>query len=127
RAAGRAPGPRARRARAAGGGGGTPAVTLTLASIEAIGAGPGAGEAIEALLPPAARGRQLTAGTLLAGKMPALADGRPAHLTRAHAALTGLPEHDQKRLGGIEDWKDGPHQLTYRPVEAHSPPINKAT
>jgi hypothetical protein len=39
-------------------------VTLTLAGIEAIVAGSGAGEAIEALLPPAVRGRQLTAGTL---------------------------------------------------------------
>ena len=46
--------------------------------------------------------------------MLALADGRPAHLTRVHAALTGLPEDDQKRLGVIEDWKNGPHQLTYR-------------
>jgi hypothetical protein len=49
--------------------------------------------------------------------MLALADGRPAHLTRAHGALLALPEHDQKRLGVIEDWKDGPHQLTYRQVE----------
>jgi len=101
-------------------------VTITLADIERIVAGSGAGEAIEALLPPAVRGRQLTAGTLLTGKMLALADGRPAHLTRAHAALTGLPEHDQKRLGVIEDWKDGPHQLTYRQVEHTSRLITKA-
>jgi len=57
-------------------------VNLTLADIERIVAGSGAGEAIEALLPPAARGRQLKAGALLTGKMLALADGRPAHLTR---------------------------------------------
>jgi hypothetical protein len=101
-------------------------VTLTLADIEAIVAGSGAGEAIEALLPPAVRGRQLTAGTLLAGKMLALADGRPAHLTRAHAALTGLPADDQKRLGVIEDWKDGPHQLTYRQVEHTNRLITRA-
>jgi hypothetical protein len=101
-------------------------VTLTLTDIERIIAGSGAGEAIEALLPPAIRGRQLTAGTLLAGKMLALADGRPAHLTRVHAALTGLPEHDQKRLGVIENWKDGPHQLTYRQVEHTSRLITRA-
>jgi hypothetical protein len=101
-------------------------VTLTLAGIEAIVAGSGAGEAIEALLPPAVRGRQLTAGTLLVGEMLALADGRPAHLTRAHAALTGLPADDQKRLGVIEDWKDGPHQLTYRQVEHTNRLITRA-
>jgi hypothetical protein len=89
-------------------------VSIPLTVIENIVSGSGAAEAIEALLPAAVRGRQLKAGTLLAGKMLALADGRPAHLTRAHQALTGLPEHDQKRLGVIEDWNDGPHQLTYR-------------
>ncbi len=55
---------------------------VTLAVIEAVIAGSGAGDAIGALLPEAARSRQLTAGTLLAGMMLALADGRPAHLTR---------------------------------------------
>ena len=92
-------------------------MTLTLAGIEHVIAGSGAGEAIEALLPAAARHRQLTAGTLLAGQMLALADGRPAHLTRVLEALTSLPEDDQKRLRVIEDWKTGPHQLTYRQVE----------
>jgi hypothetical protein len=101
-------------------------VTITLAGIETVIAGSGAGEAIEALLPAAVRGRQLKAGTLLAGMMLALADGRPAHLTRAHHALTSLPEHDQKRLGVIEDWKDGPHQLTYRQVEHTSRLVTKA-
>jgi len=92
-------------------------VSIQLAVIERIVADSGIAEAIEALLPPAVRSRQLKAGTLLAGMMLALADGRPAHLTRAHQALIGLPEDDQKRLGVIEDWKDGPHQLTYRQVE----------
>ena len=46
-----------------------------------------------------------------------LADGRPAHLTRVHAALTCLPEADQERLGVTADWKTGPHQLTYRQTE----------
>jgi len=32
-------------------------------------------------------------------------------------ALTALPEADQLRLGLIEDWNNGPHQLTYRQTE----------
>jgi hypothetical protein len=100
-------------------------VRVTLAVIEAVIAGSGAGDAIEALLPEAVRSRQLTAGTLLTGMMLALADGRPAHLTRVLEALTGLPEDDQKRLGVIEDWKNGPHQLTYRQVEHTNRVIKK--
>ena len=46
-----------------------------------------------------------------------LADRRPAHLTEVHAALTALPAADQARLGVTEDWKSGPHQLTYRQAE----------
>ena len=34
-----------------------------------------------------------------------------------HQALTALPAADQVRLGVTEDWKTGPHQLTYRQVE----------
>jgi len=45
------------------------------------------------------------------------ADHRPAHLTRVRDALTALPESDQVRLGVTEDWKTGPHQLTYRQTE----------
>ena len=97
-----------------------------LAVIENIVDASGAAEMIEALLPPAVRRRQLTAGTLLAGMMLTLADGRPAHLTRVHQALTGLPEDDQKRLGVIEDWKTGPHQLTYRQIEHTARLIRKA-
>jgi hypothetical protein len=92
-------------------------VNATLAVIEGIIASSGIAGAIEALLPAAVRSRQLTAGTLLAGMMLALADGRPAHLTRAHEALLALPEDDQKRLGVIAGWNDGPHQLSYRQVE----------
>jgi hypothetical protein len=72
---------------------------------------------IEAMLPIGVRRRQLRARTLLAGMCPAQADGRPAHLTRVHQALTGLPEDDQQRLGIIADWKHGPHELTYRQTE----------
>jgi hypothetical protein len=77
----------------------------------------GIGEAIEELLPAGVRPRQLPARTLLLGKMLALADGRNAYLTEAHAALIRLPAADQKRLGVTTDWKTGPHQLTYRQVE----------
>ena len=72
---------------------------------------------IEALLPSGARTRQLTVRTLLLGMMLALADGRPAHLTRVHQALTSLPGDEQRRLGVLADWKDGPHPLTYRQAE----------
>ena len=69
------------------------------------------------MLPSGARARQLAVRTLLLGMMLALADGRPAHLTRVHQALTGLPEDEQRRLGVLADWKDGPHLLTYRQAE----------
>jgi hypothetical protein len=47
----------------------------------------------------------------------ALADHRPAHLTRVHQALTSLPEDEQRRLGVIAEWKNGPHRLTCRQTE----------
>ena len=72
---------------------------------------------IEALLPVGARPRQLLARTLLTGMLLTQADHRPAHLTRVHQALTGLPETDQIRLGVVASWKHGPHLLTYRQVE----------
>jgi hypothetical protein len=97
-----------------------------LAVIEDTAAASGAAEAIEELLPDGARKRQLTAGTLLIGMMLALDDGRPAHLTRVHAALLALPETDQARLGVIVDWETGPHQLTYRQVEHTARLITRA-
>jgi hypothetical protein len=88
-----------------------PAVLETI--IEASGIAP----RIEALLPIGVRHRQLRVSTLILGMMLTLADRRPAHLTEVHAALTTLPAGDQARLGVTEDWKAGPHQLTYRQVE----------
>jgi hypothetical protein len=88
-----------------------------LATIEDIIDGARVAPRIEALLPAGARHRQLTVRTLLLGMHLALADHRPAHLTRVHQALTALPEPDQARLGVIEDWHTGPHQLTYRQTE----------
>ena len=72
---------------------------------------------IEAMLPVGVRSRQLKVRTLLAGMCLAQADHRPAHLTRVHQALIGLPEDDQRRLGVIADWETGPHLLTYRQTE----------
>jgi len=88
-----------------------------LAELEEVIDASGIAPAIEALLPAGARARQLSARTLLAGMMLALADARPAHLTRVHRALAGLPEDDQRRLGVVADWENGPHRLTYRQVE----------
>jgi len=45
---------------------------------------------IELMLPIGVRPRQLTVRTLLAGMCLTQADGRPAHLTRIHQALTAL-------------------------------------
>ncbi len=88
-----------------------------LATIEEIIDGAGVAPRIEALLPAGVRHRQLKARTLLLGMQLTLADDRPAHLTRVHQALTGLPEPDQVRPGVIEDWETGSHQLTYRQTE----------
>ena len=72
---------------------------------------------IELLLPTGVRTRQLAVRTLLLGMLIVLADHRPAHLTRVHHALAGLPEADQQRLGVLAEWKTGPHLLTYRQTE----------
>src|SRR5215469_8177470 len=92
-------------------------MSIPLTVIEGIIDASGTAARIQALLPASVRGRQLTARTLLIGMQLTLADGRPAQLTRVHAALTGLPEADQTRLGVLAPWKTGPHQLTYRQVE----------
>jgi hypothetical protein len=90
---------------------------IPLAAFEKIIDASGAAPRIEPLLPTGVRPRQLTVRTLLAGMCLTQADGRPAHLTRVHQALTALPEDDQRRLGVIADWKHGPHLLTYRQTE----------
>jgi hypothetical protein len=92
-------------------------VSIPLAVLEDIIDNSGVAGPIEALLPASTRSRQLTVRTLLLGMLACLADGRPAHLTRVHAALTSLPEADQARLGVTAGWATGPHQLTYRQVE----------
>lgn len=77
----------------------------------------GVAEKIEQKLPCGARARQLSVRSLLLGMMLGAADGRPAHLSRVHAALVALPQDVQRRLGVLADWKTGPHLLTYRQVE----------
>jgi hypothetical protein len=89
----------------------------TLTVLEEIIGRSGVAPRIEALLPVGVRARQLRVRTLLAGMCLTQADGRPAHLTRVHQALTSLPASDQRRLGIVTDWDRGPHQLTYRQVE----------
>jgi hypothetical protein len=90
---------------------------IPLAAFEEIIDASGAAPRIEAMLPTGVRPRQLSVRTLLAGMCLTQGDGRPAHLTRVHQALTSLPEDDQVRLGIIAYWKRGPHQLTYRQTE----------
>jgi len=92
-------------------------VSIPLQVTEEIIDASGIATALEGLLPAGVRRRQLAVRTLLAGMLLALDDGRPAHLTRVHAALTSLPHADQARLGVTARWKTGPHQLTYRQVE----------
>jgi hypothetical protein len=90
---------------------------ICLAAIEKVIDASGVAPRIEAALPAGVRPRQLSVRTLLAGMCLTQADGRPAHLTRVHHALTSLPPDDQARLGVIADWKHGPHLLTYRQTE----------
>jgi hypothetical protein len=92
-------------------------VSIPLAALEEIIDISGVAPRIEALLPIGVRHRQLQVRTLLAGMLLSQADQRPAHLTRVRDALISLPEPDQVRLGVLEDWKTGPHLLTYRQTE----------
>jgi hypothetical protein len=92
-------------------------VSIPLAALEEIIDASGIAPRIELLLPAGVRHRQLRVRTLLAGMMLSQAGQRPAHLTRVRDALTALPEPDQVRLGVLEDWKTGPHHLTYRQTE----------
>jgi hypothetical protein len=92
-------------------------VSIPLAALEEIIDTSGIALRIELLLPIGVRRRQLRVRTLLAGMLLSQAGQRPAHLTRVRDALTSLPEPDQVRLGVLEDWKTGPHLLTYRQTE----------
>jgi hypothetical protein len=89
----------------------------TLARLEAIVDDSGVAPGLEALLPLGVRPRQLSVRTLLVAIMATLLEGRPAHLSRVHAALLALGEIERRRLGVVVEWKGGPHQLTYRQIE----------
>jgi hypothetical protein len=88
-----------------------------LARAEAVLDAAGVAEALEAGLPKGVRPRQLSARTLLVGALVALAEGRPAQLTRVLGSLSALPEADRSRLGVVSERRSGPHALTYRQVE----------
>jgi hypothetical protein len=88
-----------------------------LSAIEAIVDDSAIAGTLEDMLPVGARARQLSIRTLFIGILIALADHRPAHLTRIHQALCSLGEADQARLGVICEQKGQPHRLTYRQVE----------
>jgi hypothetical protein len=92
-------------------------VSIPLAAAEGIADASGIALRIEVLLPTGVRHRQLRVRTLILGMLLTLDSRRPAFLTEVHAALIALPEAVQARLGVIEDWEHGPHQLTYRQVE----------
>ena len=89
----------------------------TLATYERIVDASGVAPPLEALLPIGVRPRQLSVRTMLVGIFLALSDGRPAHLSRVHAALVGLDVEDERRLGVMVKWRNGPHPLSYRQVE----------
>jgi hypothetical protein len=90
---------------------------IPLPALEQIAGRSGIAPRMELLLPAGVRARQLLARTLLLGMLLALADHRPAHLTRVHQALVRLPEADQRRLGVLAQWRTGPHLLTCRQTE----------
>ncbi|MHB8329061.1 MAG: hypothetical protein ACYDD6_05480, partial [Acidimicrobiales bacterium] len=74
-------------------------------------------EAAETKMPVGVRPRQLSLRSLVLGILLAIADGRPAHLSRVHRALVGLPAAEQWRLGVLASWKGRAHELTYRQTE----------
>jgi hypothetical protein len=92
-------------------------VSIPLTVLESITDASGIAPRIEVLLPIGVRHRQLRVRTLILGMLLALASRRPAFLTAAHAALIALPGPEQARLGVTEEWRHGPHQLTYRQAE----------
>ena len=95
-------------------------MSVDLARAEALCDTPALAEQIArvaAALPIGVRVRQCPLRTFVVGMLLTLADHRPAHLSRVHAALVSLDEADRRRLGVTVDWHGTPHQLTYRQVE----------
>jgi len=90
---------------------------VDLAAVETIIDAAGVSTQWEAAMPTGGRPRQLPVRTLLVGIAAAIADDRPAHLSRVHRALVGLGEPDRVRLDIVVDGPRGRHTLTYRQVE----------
>ena len=90
---------------------------ISLAELEAIVDTSGIAEPIEERMPSGGRPRQLPVHTLIVGILLAIADDRPAHLTRVHQALVSLPDNDRRRLGIVTSTPHGDHLVTYRQVE----------
>jgi hypothetical protein len=89
----------------------------TLNELEAIVDTSGVADVLEAAMPTGGRPRQLPVRTLIIGILVAIADDRPAHLTRIHEALISLPDVDRRRLGIVVPAAHGDHTITYRQVE----------
>jgi hypothetical protein len=92
-------------------------VSADLSRVEEIIDASGITARIELLLPVGVRPRQLKVRTLLIGMTLTMLGARDALLTGVHKTLTELPEAEQRRLGAIAQWRDGPHTLTYRQLE----------
>jgi hypothetical protein len=92
-------------------------VSAELERLEEIIDASGIAQRIEARLPVGVRPRQLRVRTLLVGAVLVAADHRPMFVRNIHRALLSLPEPDRWRLGVIAQWKQGPHELTYRQLE----------
>ncbi|MDQ2758925.1 MAG: hypothetical protein M3Y17_00420, partial [Actinomycetota bacterium] len=88
-----------------------------LARVEAIIDASGVAGRVEALLPIGVRPRQLSVRTLILAMTLTMLSGHDALLTGVHRTLLALPDSEQRRLGVIADWRDGPHTLTYRQLE----------
>ncbi len=65
---------------------------ITLPALEEVIDRSCAAPRIEVMLPIGVRARQLKARTLLAGMCPAIADGRPAHLTACTRPWSACPK-----------------------------------
>jgi len=92
-------------------------ISATVGELEALVDTSGVAEVLETAMPTGGRPRQLPVRTLIIGILAAIADDRPAQLTRVHQALIALPDADRRRLGIDVTTVHGDHTLTYRQVE----------
>ncbi|MGH9092272.1 MAG: hypothetical protein ACRDZR_12990 [Acidimicrobiales bacterium] len=90
---------------------------VTLARLEQVLEASGVPARLELRMPTGGRPRQLSVRALLVGVLLALADDRPAQLTRVHEALVSLSNADRRRLGVTVLRLGRVHTLTYRQVE----------